>query len=217
MTYLGCVVGQCQVWPVGAKVQAVEEFTVPTTRKVLICFLGLIEYYHSFCKNFSTVVAPLTDLLQGEAIFAYSLACQRTFEQVKSLLCIAPILAALHFDRPFNLCMNGSHGCRLRNLFVVVLFLFFSKKSFQENYSVVEKETLMLILSLKHFDVYVSGSCTPLAVYTDHNPLTFIKPPQCPNQQLAHWSLFFQSLTLEMCYVKVADIVVDTLSRALVE
>ncbi len=33
MTYLGYVVGQGQVRPVSAKVQAVEQFPVPTTKK----------------------------------------------------------------------------------------------------------------------------------------------------------------------------------------
>lgn len=96
VTYFGCVVGLCQVWPVGAKVQAVEKFTV------LICFLALVSYYHSFCTNFSIAVAPLADLLKGEANFTCSPACQRTFEQVKPLLGTAPVLAALRFDRPFQ-------------------------------------------------------------------------------------------------------------------
>lgn len=52
---------------------------------------------------------------------------------------------------------------------------FFSKKltSCQRNYSVIEKEALALIMTLMHFDVYISGSCTPLAMSTEHNPLTF--------------------------------------------
>lgn len=51
---------------------------------------------------------------------------------------------------------------------------FFSKKfnSCQLNYSVIEKEALALIRSLKHFDMYVGGSSTPLVIFTDHNPLT---------------------------------------------
>lgn len=30
------------------------------------------------------------------------------------------------------------------------------------------------VVSLKHFEVYVGGSCMPLVVYTDHNPLVFL-------------------------------------------
>ena len=109
MTYLGRVVGQGQVRPVDAKVRAVEQYPVPTTKKELMCFLGLVGYYRTFCRNFSTVVAPLTDLLKGKAKFIWSLACQTAFEQIKTLLCSAPVLAAPRFDVPFKIHVDASH------------------------------------------------------------------------------------------------------------
>lgn len=56
---------------------------------------------------------------------------------------------------------------------------FFSRKfnSCQLNFSVVEKETLALIMALRHFDVYVGGSA-PVVVFTDHNPLIFLNSLQ---------------------------------------
>ncbi len=71
----------------------------------------------------------------------------------------------------------------------------FSKKlnPCQLSYSVIEKETLALIMALKHFDVYVSGSA-PVVVFIDHNPLTFLNSLQCPNQRLIWWLLFFAVL-----------------------
>ena len=44
----------------------------------------------------------------------------------------------------------------------------------RKNYSTVEKEALGLILALHHFEAYVGSSSTPVTVYTDHNPLTFV-------------------------------------------
>ncbi len=64
VTYLGRVVGQGCVAPVQAKVMAVEKYPQPTTKKELQQFLGLVGYYRNFCKNFSTVVFPLTELLK---------------------------------------------------------------------------------------------------------------------------------------------------------
>ena len=46
VTYLGLVVGR--VWPVAAKVHAMQHFPVPTTKKELMRFLGLVGYYRSF-------------------------------------------------------------------------------------------------------------------------------------------------------------------------
>ena len=62
--YLGKVVGQGQVKPVRAKVQAIDQFPPPVSKTELRRFLRMVGYYRSFCPNFSTVVAPLTGLLQ---------------------------------------------------------------------------------------------------------------------------------------------------------
>lgn len=45
MTYLGKVVGKGQVRPVRAKVLAIDHFPVPTTKKDLSRFLGMVGYY----------------------------------------------------------------------------------------------------------------------------------------------------------------------------
>lgn len=69
VTYLGKVVGQEVVRPVDAKVVAIQRFPVPLIKKDLMRFLGMVGYYRSFCRNFSTIVAPLTDLLKAKAKF----------------------------------------------------------------------------------------------------------------------------------------------------
>lgn len=63
VTYLGKRVGQGQVRPVEAKVSAIVNFPTPTTKRELRRFLGMVGYYRGFCRNFASVVAPLTDLL----------------------------------------------------------------------------------------------------------------------------------------------------------
>ncbi len=94
VTYLGKVVGQGCVRPVRAKVEAIDQFPSPTMKKELMRFLGLVGYYRGFCRNFSTVVAPLTDLLKAKAAFVWTSVCQEAFEAAKSLLVSAPVLAA---------------------------------------------------------------------------------------------------------------------------
>ena len=54
---------------------------------------------------------------------------------------------------------------------------YFSKKfdKHQRNNSTIEKECIFLILALQHFQVYLSTANAPIAVFSDHNPLTFIQ------------------------------------------
>ena len=76
-------------------------------------------------------------------------------------------------------------------------------------------EAMARILALKHFEVYVGADGTPLVVYTDHNPLTFLHSLRCPNQRLMRWFLFLQSYDLDVKHIKGTDnVIADALSRA---
>ncbi len=65
-------------------------------------FLGLVGYNRSFCKIFLTVVALLTEQLKAKVKFVWSSSCQKAFENVKTVLCSPPILAAPQMDAPFE-------------------------------------------------------------------------------------------------------------------
>ncbi len=108
ITYLGKVVGNGEVRPLSAKVQAICDYPVPITKKELMCFLGLVGYYRSFCRNFSSVVAPLTDHLKAKAKFVWSTNCALAFDNVKSLLCTSAVLVAPCFEISFSLQVDTS-------------------------------------------------------------------------------------------------------------
>lgn len=223
VVYLGNVVGQGKVCPVRAKVQAIDNFPVPSTKKELMRFLGMIGYYRKFCENFSTVVAPLTDLLKGKRKYEWSSDCQNAFDNAKLLLSSAPVLTAPRWNRPFHLKVDASGlgaGAALLQKDdngIDRPIGFFSKKfNFcQRNYSTIEKELLALIWALQHFDVYVGGGSVSLVVFTDHNPLSFLQSLHSPNQRLIRWALFLQSYSLDIRHIRGVDnIMADTLSRA---
>ena len=68
VTFLGHLVGQGQVKPLEAKVSAISEFPVR--------FLGMAGYYRKFCKNFSGIAEPLTNLLKKSTKFKWNDKCQ---------------------------------------------------------------------------------------------------------------------------------------------
>ena len=222
VTYLGKQVGQGEVRPLQAKVEAIKMYPAPSTKKELMRFLGLVGYYRSFCRNFSSVVAPLTDLLKARAKYIWSEICQQAFEKVKSLLCVSPVLAAPCFTQPFILQVDASDvgaGAVLLQADdsgVERPVSYFSRKfnAYQLHYSVIEKETLSLVWALQHFEVYVDSG-VPVVVYTDHNPITFLHSLFCPNRRLLRWFLFLQSYCLEIHHIKGSDnLIADALSRA---
>lgn len=84
VTYLGKVVGQGEVCPVEAKVETIKNFPPPGTKKDLMRFVSMVGYYEGFCKNFSSVVATLTDLLKSNVKFVPSDKAQDAFHRFLS-------------------------------------------------------------------------------------------------------------------------------------
>lgn len=183
VTYLGKQVGGGLVRPLEDKVAAILSFPVPSTRRELRRFLGMTGYYRGFCRNFSTIAAPLTSLISPSVPFEWSDECQAAFENCKALLCNAPVLSAPDFTTPFSLEVDASclgAGAVLPQVDADGLVHpvgYFSKKfnSCQRRYSTIEQETLALLLALQFFEVYIGSSTVPVVVYTDHNPLVFFR------------------------------------------
>lgn len=180
------------VKPISAKVEAICNFPVPTNRRELCRFLGMIGYYRSFCQNFASVVSPLTDLLSPKVVFHWSEICQQAFENCKGLLASAPILTAPNFEKSFKLPIDASTcgACAVimqeDSNGVEHPINYFSKKfnRHQQVYSIVVKEALTLVLAVQHFGVYLGSIAAPIIVYADHNPLVFLHQMRNRNQRI---------------------------------
>ena len=222
--YLGHIVGQGQVRPLDAKIQTIVKYPIPTSRKELARFLGMAGYYRNFCLNFSEIAAPLTNLLSKKVKFVWTDDCQLAFDKVKLLLQKSPVLKSPDYEKPFKLIIDSSDvgtGSVLVQEASDGLdhpVSYFSKKflKYQKNYSVVEKETLGLVLALEHFDVYLGSTPFKIKVYTDHNPLTFLRTMKNKNQRLVRWSLALQEYNLEIQHIPGSEnVVADALSRCI--
>ncbi|XP_074658644.1 uncharacterized protein LOC141911553 [Tubulanus polymorphus] len=220
--YLGHVVGQGHVKPISAKIQTIIDYPVPIDKKSIMRFLGMAGYYRKFCRNFSSVVQPLTNLLKKDVKLFWSKECQIAFESVKSLLTCSPVLLAPDFGKQFKLVVDASDigaGAVLVQTDengIEHPVCYYSKKfaGAQLNYSTIEKECLSLILALEHFNVYTSMRKFPLLVFTDHNPLTFLKSMCNRNKRLMKWSLMLQEYNLEIYHIRGKNnVIADALSR----
>ena len=222
VTYLGHVVGQGQIKPIRAKMEAIEQFLQPPSKKALQRFLGMAGYYRKYCPNFSVVAYPMTNLLKKTAKFVWCKSCTEAFNKIKAILMNSPVLSAPDFERQFYLAVDASDvGCGA----VLTQILedeiehpigYFSKKfdRHQRNYSTIEKECLGMLLALQHFEVYLNPTKYPVVVYTDHNPLTFLQRMRNKNQRLLRWSLALQEYNLQVTHIKGKDnVIADALSR----
>ena len=74
------------------KIGLISELPSPSNVKTVRQFLGHAGFYRRFIKDFSKIAKPLYKLLQKDAKFAWDEDCQRSFEELKAYLTIAPIV-----------------------------------------------------------------------------------------------------------------------------
>ena len=108
--YLGYHVGGGLVQVDRAKVEAVETFAVPNTKKDVRSFLGLAGYYSKFIPNYASTAAPLTDLTRknSPAHVHWTGECSLAFGKLKTALSTAPVLQAPDMQKEFVLQTDAS-------------------------------------------------------------------------------------------------------------
>ena len=80
----------------------------PKDMKEIKQFLGLTGYYRKFVPRFPDISRPLTQLTKKEMKFVWTLECKKSFELLKSFLCVKPILKYAVTSKPYTLYTDAS-------------------------------------------------------------------------------------------------------------
>nr|GEW66076.1 reverse transcriptase domain-containing protein [Tanacetum cinerariifolium] len=90
---LGHVIDSDGVHVDPAKMEAIQNWSAPTTPTKVRQFLGLAGYYRRFIKIFSLISKPLSKLTQKNKKYEWGMEEEEAFQTLKQKLCSAPILA----------------------------------------------------------------------------------------------------------------------------
>ena len=91
------------------KVSVIKTFLPPTTVKGIRSFLGHAGFYRRFIRDFSKISRPLCRLLERDAKFEFDESCKVAFEEIKSRLITAPIMATPDWNKEFEIMCDASH------------------------------------------------------------------------------------------------------------
>ncbi|CAM5118574.1 unnamed protein product [Eretmochelys imbricata] len=159
VTYLGHQVGQGTISPLQAKVDAIQKWPVPKSKKQVLSFLGLASYYRRFVPQYSQIAAPLTDLTKKKQPNAvqWTEESQKAFNQLKATLMSDPVLGAPDFDKPCLVTTDVSqHGVGAVLMqegpdqeFHPVVFLSKKLSERESNWSVSEKECYTIVYTVE--------------------------------------------------------------------
>ncbi|CAM4560033.1 unnamed protein product [Caretta caretta] len=210
--------GQGTINPLQAKVDAIQKWPVPKSKKQVQSFLGLAAYYRLFVLQYSQIAAPLTDLTKKKQQNAiqWTEECQKAFNQLKATFMSDPVLRAPDFDKPFLVTTDASErgvGAVLmqegpNQEFHPVMFLSKKLSERESHSSVSEKECYAIVYALEKLSPYVWGQRFHLQ--TDHVVLQWLHTATGNNKKLIRWSLALQDFDFNIQHIsgasnKVAD------------
>ena len=191
--YLGHVVSPDGIATDMTKTEKVANWPIPTHRREVQQFLGLVSYYRRFIKSFATLAKPLYRLTEKTTTFKWNEECQKAFDELKTCLITAPILAFPDYCKPFILDTDASDtgiGAVLSQTDEngrerVISYASRTLSKPERRYCVTRKELLSVITFIRHFRPFLLGSNFTLR--TDHGSLTWLSNFRQPEGQLARW------------------------------
>ncbi len=203
VTFLGHVVSREGVATDPSKIEAVKCWKVPSNRKEVRSFLGLVGYYRNYIENCSTISKPLTELTSPKTPFLWTSECQQAFETLKQKLTEAPILRFPRGDGQFIVDTDASDtglGIVLSQVQdeqeVVIAYASRTLSPAEQNYCCTRRELLAIVHGLKVFKSYLSGRY--FLVRTDHSSLRYLHNFRSPEGQLARWLDWLQSFSFSI-------------------
>jgi hypothetical protein len=222
LRYLGYVVNRQGLNVDPAKVSAVFDMPQPKGVRDVRRLIGMMSWYCWFVPNFSTMVAPLTNLTRKKTRFTWTPECERAFSEVKNALVNAPILSCPNFSYPFTLQCDASDvgiGAVLTQNVEgkeqVICYLSRALLPAEQRYSTTEKECLSVIYAIERLRCYLEG--TRFTVVTDHYSLFWLNNLKDPLGRIGRWVMRLQAFDFDIVHRKGKDNVVpDCLSRAVV-
>lgn len=220
LRYLGYIVNSSGLLVDPSKVEAIVNLPTPRNVTEVRRIVGLASWYRRFIPKFSSIAAPLTNLLRKNQKFIWDDSCENSLKTIKEHLISAPVLSCPNYELSFLIQTDASDyglGAVLTQNHndgeKVVAYLSRSLTKAERKYSTTEKECLAVLFAIEKFRPYVEG--TRFTVITDHYSLLWLQKIKDPIGRIARWNLRLQQYDFEIVHRKgKLHCVPDALSRA---
>ena len=219
---LGHLLVDGQILPDPEKIRTVSEMKLPKTKSQLKSTIGLFSYFRDFVPHFAEIAFPLSDLTgKGKPEkLTWTETQVKAFEKLRIALMSKPILRPPDMTKSFQLHADSSNTALSSILMQrsdendaghVICYASRKLLDRERNYSTVEKELLAIVYGLLKFKHYLYG--TKVDIYSDHQPIKWMRSLIKHNSRIARWSLFIQDFDFQIHHVPGKQQLADALTR----
>jgi len=180
--YLELVISENKVSMDPVKVAGVREWPTLENKMDVQAFLGFVNFYRRFIRDFSAKARPLFDLTRSEQVWTWSGKEQMAFEDLKTAVTTAPVLVSPQNSEPFWIkadSLDFATGAVLSQQLTTdekwhpIAFYSKSLSSIERNYEIHDKEMLAIIHALEEWRHFLKGATHPVEIWTDHKNLEY--------------------------------------------
>ncbi|XP_049346719.1 uncharacterized protein LOC125811260 [Solanum verrucosum] len=158
VVFLGFVVSSSGVEVDDEKVEAIRSWPTPKSISDVRSFHGLASFYRRFVRNFSSLAAPLTEVIKKEKPFIWGIKQEEAFKILKEKLSSTPLLQLPNFEKMFEIeCDASGVGIGVVLMQEGKPIAYFSEKlrGAPLQYSTYDKELYAIVRALANWQQYL--------------------------------------------------------------
>ncbi len=106
--FLGHIVGVDGLKMEPSKIKAIQDWPPPTSVTEVRAFLGFVNFYRKYIKNYSSITARLNDLTEKAQAFRWTKQHQEAFDRLKAAVTTAPMLMTANPAGDFVITTDAS-------------------------------------------------------------------------------------------------------------
>ena len=193
--------------PGKGRLEAIQAWPVPKNKKQVQKFLGLMNYYRRFIRDFAKVARPLHNLT-GKEEFIWGPDQQTAFENLKERFSGEEILHMPIDEGKFVLEVDASNyatGAILSQIQEDKKCMIDTDSKqmgpAERNYPIYDKEMLAVICALQKWRHLLLGAKEPFEIQSDHQNLTYYRDPQKLTRRQARWAAILGEYDFRMKHV----------------
>ncbi|KAK7604676.1 hypothetical protein V9T40_005862 [Parthenolecanium corni] len=197
--FLGYVIDRDGIRPDPERAEAITQYGVPTNKREIQSFLGVVGYYRNHIHKCADLEVPLRDLTKLDVPFVWGKSQQEAFDTLKREIAKRILQAHPDWTKPFFIATDASNYAIAGIVMqiddqghpnVVAMCSRILTKA-ERNYATFEKELLAMVYTLKKNYYMLLGY--PIKWKTDHQALTHFLKCEDSSQRVSRWRTYMNN------------------------